>query len=515
GSLREVSWERALEVAAGLGRHKHRVGALVGGQATNEEGFLLQRLTREALHSADIDSRLGSARSLDLARALAAPSLQATVVDLEYAHTVLVVGCEPLDDAPIIDLRIRKGTRRRGVQLAVATARPSALDVTAQTVVRFPPGEDAAFLSELAEDLAGDARGELAQLLREGGEDVVIVWGTRVSAAALPALLRIAEVLGLAEREGAGLLELPVGANGRGLSEVGALPNSGPGYREPMSDGRSAAEIAEAATVGELTALYLFQIDPVRDLPGQALWEQALHRAGLVVAHAAVLTKGIEEHASVVFPAESHAEKEGTVTHPDGRVQRLRAAIAHPGEVRGGWSIIAELAKRAGYDLGVMTSSMAFGQLTRSVPFYRGMTLEELGGRGVRWQDRAEAERFPAAAELATAARAPEPEQERAQQDGGFRLGTYRPIWASPEVEISPALKFAIPEQRMEISPQDAQRLQIIDEQPVTVSQNGTRLHARAHVRTGVPAGSVFLAEGIATDSANELTDDVVEVSAR
>ena len=102
---------------------------------------------------------------------------------------------------------------------------------------------------------------------------------------------------------------------------------------------------------------------------------------------------------------------------------------------------------------------------------------------------------------------------DRPAENGALRLGTYRPIWASPEVEISPALKFAIAEQRVELSPQDAQRLEIADEQPVTVAQNGTRLRAKAHVRTGVPAGSVFLAEGIANDSANALTESTVEVT--
>ena len=59
---------------------------------------------------------------------------------------------------------------------------------------------------------------------------MVILWGERIGAAALPALLSIASRLGLAEREGAGLLEIPAGANGRGLREVGAVPNAGPGY---------------------------------------------------------------------------------------------------------------------------------------------------------------------------------------------------------------------------------------------------------------------------------------------
>ena len=66
-----------------------------------------------------------------------------------------------------------------------------------------------------------------------------------------------------------------------------------------------------------------------------------------MIAHAAFLTEGIREHADVVFPAEAYAEKEGTIVHPDGRLQRLRPAIARPGEVRAEWQVLAELALRA------------------------------------------------------------------------------------------------------------------------------------------------------------------------
>src|SRR5581483_10156827 len=102
GFLREVSWERALEEAARLARHKGHVGAIVGGAATNEEGFLLAQLLRDGLDSGDIDCRVGGAAPLELLRSLAAPALQATVPDVEFAHTVLVVGCEPLDEMPVL-----------------------------------------------------------------------------------------------------------------------------------------------------------------------------------------------------------------------------------------------------------------------------------------------------------------------------------------------------------------------------------------------------------------------------
>jgi NADH-quinone oxidoreductase subunit G len=533
GSLRPVSWDRALDAAAGLARHRGAVGALVGGQATNEEGFLIQRLFREALQSSDIDSGVGEAVAPELLRALAEPSLQATVPDIEFAHTVLVVGCEPLDDAPIFDLRIRKGVRRRGVRLVVASARPSALDPNAGLIRRYEPGGEATFLAGLDRALAGRGDTEFAELadyLRDGGEDVVIVWGERcLDESAIRALLSVAGRLGMADHDGAGLLEIPAGANGRGLREAGATPGMGPGFAALESagldggggpgPGRGARQIALAAANGEITALHLFQTDPLRDQPDRALWERALRGASLVVAHASVLTEGLAEHANVIFPAESHAEKEGTLVHPDGRVQRMRTAIAHPGEVRSGWSVIAELAKRAGLDTGVLTSPMAFKQLVAAVPFYDGLTLEEIGGGGVRWQEGSAVSQFPTAGEGVgpgpIPAPGPAPGSAVATGNGTLRLGTYRPIWAAPEVEVSPALKFTVPRQQVELAPEDAQRLGIANGEAVEVSQNGTALKAIAHVRTGVQAGTAFLADGIAGDSANAFTEPVIEVHKR
>ncbi len=522
GELRPVSWERAIQTAAGLARHPGRVGALLGGQATNEEGYLLQRLMREALHSHHIDSRAGGDDAIPsaLARSLAAPELQATPPDVEFAHTVLLLGTDPREDASILDLRLRKGIRRHGLKVAIATARPTALDPSAAQIARIAPGSEAEFTVALDRALAGatdvaDEVSAIAGLLTENGGDVVIVYGERVGATAASALRRIAGRLGMADTAGAGLLAIPAGANGRGLREAGALPDAGPGYEVVDAPGHGTAAMAEAAAAGELTALYLFGTDPIRDLPNRGLWEQALHAAALVVAHASVLTEGLREHATVIFPAESYAEKEGTVTHPDGRLQRLRIAIAHPGEVRAGWSVIAEVARACGLDLQVERAAEAFAQMAGSIPMYRGLTLEEIGGRGLRWQERPEAHVMA----LATNPPAEEPPAP-AQVDGGAQpaslgqlaLGTYRPLWAAPEVEVSPALKFLVPDQTVELSIQDAERLGIGDDDRVIVAQNGTRLNARAVIRSAVPVGRAFLAEGLAADSANALTEPLIEV---
>jgi NADH-quinone oxidoreductase subunit G len=234
-----------------------------------------------------------------------------------------------------------------------------------------------------------------------------------------------------------------------------------------------------------------------------------MHHAGIVIAHAHVLSEGLREHATVVFPAESSAEKEGTVVHPDGRLQRLRAAIGHPGDVRATWSVIAELAKHCGHDLSVLTSAMAFKQLMNAVPFYEGITLEQIGGHGVRWPAREQASTFPQPPEgVLTAAADATP-----LRDGQLRLGRYRPIWASSEVEISPALKFLAASQQLELAPEDASRLGVAYGDEVFVGSNGTRIRATVAVRTGVPAGTAFLADGLAEQSANEITGSTIEVT--
>ncbi len=487
GQLRPVPWERALEqAAAGLRRAGARTGALAGGQSTNEEGMLLARLTREALGSPHLDSRRFGALDLELQRALAAPALQARVSDLEFAHAVLVLDCEPLDDAPILELRLRKGIRRNGVQLALGSPRKSALAERATLSVRYAPGGGAAFAAALAAALTGSPRlaqhaqaaGADAEAVRElaamlAGEDgsareLVVLWGERLTAGpdgaqGARALLQIARALGLASTEGAGLLEVPAGTNARGLREAGVLPNAGPGLSWPPAPGRGANGgagssighdahgIARAVSDGELSALYLLHCDPLRELPDGELWSRALGGASTVIAHASFLTEGVAEHADVVFPAEVYAEKEGTLVHPDGRLQRVRPAIAQPGEVRAAWRVLADLALRLGLDLEVTRARTASEQLFESVPFYAGLTLEEIAGRGVRWQDRAAASACPAApdelasGELELLASAPKSGDDAWMlQDAG-----YRSLWDAVEVEHSPALEFLFPQREL------------------------------------------------------------------
>jgi NADH-quinone oxidoreductase subunit G len=383
GELRPVSWERALEEAASrLERAGAATGAIAGGGATNEEGLLLARLLREGLGSPHLDSRIAGTLPLELHKALAESSLQAKVSDLEFAHAVLVLEANPIEDAAILDLRLRKGARRHGMKLIRAR------------------------VGQLLEEASAH---ELVQQLKEAGEEIVVLWGERLTAGpngerAAQALLELAGALSLAETDGAGLLEIPARTNGRGLREAGVLPNAGPGLSAVEEEGLDARGMADALARGELSCLYLLGADPLTEAgslgeagalggagpldgtsePDHALWEKAYARAGTVIAHATHLSGALREHTDVVFPACAYPEKEGTVVHPDGRIQRLRPAVAQPGQTRSEWSVIADLARRVGLDLDVLSGAMVSRQLFDVVPQYAGLTLEEIGGKGVR-----------------------------------------------------------------------------------------------------------------------------------
>ena len=348
---------------------------------------------RGALGCSNLDSRTGGTLPLELHAALASPALQASVPDLEFAHAVLVLDCEPVDDAPVLDLRIRKGVRRNGVQLAVATSRPSSLDPNAAAVARFAPGCAEAFCaalnaalggSGLVDELAAAAGADaadvraLAALLSSAGEDVVIVYGERLTDGArgehaARALLNVAGRVITAGHDGCGLLELPAGTNGRGLREVGVLPNAGPGLTPVNSPGHdSGGDRRRRRDEPARRAVPAARRPAARPAQPAAVDEGAGAREDRHRARRRSSPTGSWQHADIVFPAESYAEKEGTVTHPDGRVQRLRPAIARPDAVRGEWQMLADLCRRLDHDPGVLTGPMTSATLFSAIGFLRG-----------------------------------------------------------------------------------------------------------------------------------------------
>jgi NADH-quinone oxidoreductase subunit G len=246
--------------------------------------------------------------------------------------------------------------------------------------------------------------------------------------------------------------------------------------------------------------------DPIRELPDRDSWESALAKATFVVAHDQFVTESLERHADVVFPAESYAEKEGTVTHPDGRLQRLRPAIGHPGEVRMEWQVLIEVGRRLGLELPHLTAGMVWNEISERIPFYRGITLDEIGGDGLRWPERdaSAAAAREALGELrfsspAVPTSAPEP------SNGSLALVATPDLWASWETERSPALDFLPAEQELQLHPSDGERIGVAPGDRVQVASNGHSVEAVVRLRGSSRPGTALLTWGTRSDNANVL----------
>jgi NADH-quinone oxidoreductase subunit G len=256
-------------------------------------------------------------------------------------------------------------------------------------------------------------------------------------------------------------------------------------------------------------AFYLLHADPLRELPGQAAWDAALEAAPFVVAHGQFLADTLARHADVVFPGEAYAEKEGTITHPDGRLQRLRPAVGRPGAVRMEWQVLVDLAARLGLEtVQAVTAAAVFAELAEAVPFYRGSTLEAIGGDGLRWpaHEPAAAAGRVACGELGfappgEAPAAPEP------ADGILRLAPRPSLWAAGVVERAPSLRFLAARQVVELHPLDAEWHGLTTGDEVEVRADGHSVTATVHVRRSLARGTASMLLGTAEGNANALFD--------
>ncbi len=515
-------WEVTLDAAAErLRAAGERTAVIVGGQASNEEAYLAQRIVRRALGSPHVTST--DELAAGALRTLSAPELSASIADLDGAESILLVGADPLHTMPILDLRLRKAVRHGGARLVIASERPTALDGGAEETARYAPGEAAGLLAALAAELGRTGPGpeaegpadrgshradaeRIAGALRRG--KTIVIWGERIGRerggeAALAAIAECASALDAAAA-GAGLLPVPDGANARGVREAGCLAGAGPGLGEAQA-GLGLAGIKDGLIGGDLDAVILVHADPIRDLPDGPGWAEALRRARTVVS-ISMFDDASTEAADVVLPAEAYAEKEGTVTHPDGRVQRLRPAVPRPDEVRPMWQVLVELSARLGDETEIDSATEALAAIAAEVPFYAGLTPNEIGGVGVRWQSRDAAGAWsPPPDEAAAGGRGPAHPPPDAVADSGLRLGTYRDLWAGEVTERNPALRFLEPGQRVELSVADGERMGLGEGDEVVVRSNGTSVRARVALRERMRPGAAFLIEGTARDNANSL----------
>ena len=354
------SWGRAYQAIAERVEGKERIGVIAGGHLTTEDAYGISRLAREVLKTTDIDSRIQDAgAAYESAMTLhGAAGSSARLDDLDTAKTIVYVGPDPKETLPVLYLRLRGAAIDKGAELVVVSPREISLDAIAHDVHRCAPGGEAEALSSLS--------------LEDG---VVVVWGP--ASAGRDETATAAAAAALAGSTGRKLLVCPPHAGSQGLIDMGVYPSLGPGYEPIEEPGRDTRGILEAAAAGELDALFLFGADLLSDFPDRELAQRALDSDAFTVVVELFPTE-TATHADVLLPSATHAEREGTYTNLERRLQKLEELLPPPGSAKEPWTICAGIARTLGTDWKWHSFTDVWSDIKRNVKTHADVDVDAL-----------------------------------------------------------------------------------------------------------------------------------------
>jgi len=599
GRWHRVSWDEALDVAAeGLARNRGHFGALASAKATNEDGFVIQKLTRLVMGTNNVDhcTRLCHSPSVEaMLVSMGSGATSNSYQDYEEAGCLLVVGADASANHPVIAIRFRHAVTR-GARLVVVNPKRVELCDQADLWIRQKPGTDVALFNAMArvildegladldfirtrtegfdawvralgpysldhaEQITGVPREEIAQAARWYARPPFsgscLIWGMGITqhingTANAHALLNLSLAAGQMGFPGSGISPLRGQNNVQGSGDAGCIPTNLPGYagygaedldrferiwgvRPPAEQGLVVTEMIAGCLDGRVRAMYVIGENPLLSEPDLHHAEKAIQQLDFLVVQDLFLHE-TAEHAHVFLPAAAFAEKDGTFTNSERRVQRVRRAIDPPGEARADWWIACELAKRTARRLGLGVTgfdyrhaSEIFDEMARLWPAIRGMTYARLESGGLQWPcpDPGHpgtrylyAESFPRGkglfvpvAQTATAAELPD-------DDYPFILNTGRLLYhwhgGTMTRRVQGLLELA-PQLEVAVHPSDARRLGVGDGAPVRVISRRGDLTAHARLTEAVRPGAVFVPfVKLADSAANFLTNAAFDPSAK
>jgi predicted molibdopterin-dependent oxidoreductase YjgC len=422
------------------------VGFLGSTQCTNEENYLLQKIARVAVGSPHVDSgaRIQAMSSiLGLQAVLGVGAATNPLEDLEAARVIFVIGAQPIASHPVASYHIKRAVRYKGARLIYANLLEDSLTLMADPWLRISPGAERALVMGLIRMLVKEAlwrkdfvgehlqgwgairkmvmaldssnleavtgvdAGTFMELGRvlASSRRVAIVFGPGISTSAgalekVKALAHLALLLGCLGVSGGGIYPLDKGANTQGVCDMGTFPEWLPGYRPvgdpgahaelkrvwgkepPMGPGWSLCEMLEAARCGKLKAMYILGENPARVLPVEA--RKALEGLELLIVQDLFLSE-TARLSHLILPGAGFAEKDGTYTSLERRIQRLRPAMKPPGSARADWWILAKVLRLLDGVLEYDTASDVMKEIATVVPQYGGVKYSRLEGGGIFW----------------------------------------------------------------------------------------------------------------------------------
>ncbi|RJX17102.1 MAG: formate dehydrogenase subunit alpha [Ammonifex sp.] len=595
GKLEPAAWDEALALVAGqFSRIRDTFGpdALAGfssAKCTNEENFIFQKFMRAGIGTNNVDhcARLCHASTVaGLTRAFGSGAMTNSAMELENADCILVTGSNTTEAHPVVALRIKAAVARRGADLIVADPRRIDLTRFARLHLRHRCGtdvmllnammhvivteglEDRDFIAERTENFAsawevirhcppeaaeavtgvpaGDIREAAVIFARAGRAAIVYSMGITQHTTGTDnvlALANLAMLTGNVGLESGGVYPLRGQNNVQGACDMGALPDSLPGYQKlaapgvrrrfqqawgrnlPEKPGLTAMETLDAVLEGRIRSLYIMGENPALSDPNVSRTRRALEKLDFLVVQDIFLTE-TAEHADVVLPGASFAEKDGTFTSTERRVQRVRKALPAPGEAKEDLWIICALSGRMGYPMRYSGAAQVMAEIAALTPIYGGISYERLDGGGLQWpcpdgshpgtpylhrdsfshgRGRFHPTPFREAAEL------PDEEYPLLLSTGRllhhFHTGTLSRKTGGLETLSTPGL--------VEVNPEDAKGLGIVDGDKVLIESRRGRVQARAAVTGRARRGMVFLPFHFRETPANALTNDALDPSAK
>jgi formate dehydrogenase major subunit len=414
-------------------------------KGSNEEAYMFQKLVRTGFGSNNVDhcTRLCHASSVAaLMEGLNSGAVTAPFAAALDAEVIIVIGANPTVNHPVAATFFKNAVKDRGAKLIVIDPRQQSLSRHALYNLVFKPGSDVALLNALLHTIiqegltdeqyiAGYTEGydQLrerikefspermeavcgipAQTLREvarlyaRSRSSIIFWGMGISQHVhgtdnARCLIALALITGQIGRPGTGLHPLRGQNNVQGASDAGLIPMVYPDYQsvtkqdirekfetfwqsglDPVT-GLTVVEIMNAVHAGQIKGMYIEGENPAMSDPDLNHAREALATLEHLVVQDLFLTE-TAFHADVILPASAFAEKSGTFTNTDRRVQLARPVIGPPGDARQDWWIIQEMAQRLGLDWNYNGPSDVFAEMAQVMPSLANITWERLEREG-------------------------------------------------------------------------------------------------------------------------------------
>jgi formate dehydrogenase alpha subunit len=565
------------------------VGFLSSARCTNEENYLMQKLARGVVGTNNIDhcARLCHSSTVSgLAGTLGSGAMTNSTTDLPLADCILVTGSNTVESHPLIGSRVILA-KQRGAKLIVVDPRETPLSRMADIWLVQRPGTDVAWLNALMHVIIreGLEDKEFIAQRTEGIEDLkplldrykpeAVEAITGIPAADLEAAARmygeadkaailyamgitqhtngtdnvksvanLALLTGNIGRKGTGVNPLRGQCNVQGACDMGALYNVFPGYQKVADEavrskfdeawdvtcsdvtGLTVVEMMNAAHEGDLKAMVILGENPMLSDPDINHVRESLTTLDLLVCIDIFLSE-TAALADVVLPAASWAEREGTFTATDRRVQLIRKAIEPIGDSRPDWEIICDIAKGLGGNGFDFESPQQVMEEAASVtPQYGGVAYDRLEGDGLQWPcpdldhpgtPILHVDKFTRGLGLFSAVEHQEP-NELPDDDYPMILTTGRMMFhyhTGTQTRRTRALDQEVPTGSVELNPDDAKRLGVRDGQMVEVRSRRGKIHIQAEVTKKVKPGVVFIPFHFAECAANLLTNPALDPVAK